>query len=74
MPEPAYLAMLDNSELRIAFAALHVAEALAALGWPVCPIGDDMEAWKIGDFVLTDEELIGLAARQGIAPAAETMQ
>lgn len=74
MPEPAYLAMMDDLDLHTAFAALDIAEALTALGWPVCPVGEDMEAWKIGDLVLTDEELINLAARQGIRLASERVQ
>lgn len=65
---------MDDTALRTAFAAQDVAEALTALGWPVRPVGEDMEAWKIGDSVLTDEELIGLAARRGISPAPERVQ
>ena len=50
------------------------AEALIALGWPVTPADDDSDTWRIGYFVLTDEELIGLATRRGIQAAAETVQ
>lgn len=50
-------------------AAQDAAEALIALGWPVAPAGPDMDRWAIGDFELTDEELIGLAARRGIQSA-----
>lgn len=55
-------------------AAQDAAEALTMLGWPVAPTGDDMELWRIGDFELTDEELIGLATRRGIRPAAGLVQ
>lgn len=54
--------------------AQDAAEALIALGWPVTPADDTSDTWRIGYFVLTDEELIGLAARRGIQPAAEMVQ
>jgi hypothetical protein len=73
MPEPTYLAMMDDSDLHSAFAAQDAAEALTALGWPVLP-SDDSETWRIGYFVLTDEELIELAARRGSRSAAERVQ
>lgn len=50
------------------------AEALTALGWPVRAAEDDSETWRIGCFVLTDEELISLAARRGIQATVETVQ
>jgi hypothetical protein len=65
---------MDDADLRTAIAAQDVAEALTVLGWLVCPFGEDMETWKIGDFVLTDEELISLAARMGVKPAPERVQ
>lgn len=74
MPELDYLAMMDDPDLNSAFAAQDAAEALIALGWPVQPADDDTDTWRIGYFVLTDEELIGLASRRGIRPAAETVQ
>lgn len=43
-----------------------VAEPLIELGWPVIPIGPEMERWAIGDFELTADELIGLAIRRGV--------
>ena len=55
-------------------AAHDAAEALAALGLPVQPAEDDTDTWRIGYFVLTDKDLIGLAARRGIRPAAEAVQ
>lgn len=65
---------MDASEFRTVIAAQDAAEALIALGWPVHSTGDNRDAWMIGDFVLTDEELIGLAVRRGIRPAGETVQ
>lgn len=55
-------------------AAQDAADALTALGWPVLPADDDSETWRIGFFVLTDDDLIGLAARQGIRPMVERVQ
>jgi hypothetical protein len=49
-------------------AAQDEAEALIALGWLVVLAGPDMDRWAIGDFKLTDEEVIGLATRRGIRP------
>lgn len=46
--------------------AQDAAEALIALGWPVQPHGPDMECWRIGDLVMTDDELLALATRQGV--------
>lgn len=54
--------------------AQEAAEALTALGWPVTPADDDSETWRIGYFVLNDEELISLAARRGIQATVETVQ
>ena len=59
---------LDDST---ALAAQEAADALVALGWPVIPAGDDMDRWAIGDFELTDDELIGLATRRGIQPSQD---
>jgi hypothetical protein len=50
--------------------AQDAAEALIALGWPVEPYGPDMDGWQIGDLILTDADLMGLAARQGVRVAA----
>ncbi len=49
-------------------AAQDAAEALIALGWPIRPYDDDMGHWRIGELIMTDEELIGLATRRGIRP------
>ncbi|WP_342163110.1 hypothetical protein [Methylobacterium sp. SD21] len=54
--------------------AQDAAEALIALGWPIQPHGHDMECWRIGELIMTDEELIGLATRRGIRPASEQVQ
>ncbi len=43
--------------------AQDAAEALIALGWPVTPYGPDMDRWQIGDFILTDADLMALAGR-----------
>lgn len=74
MPEPPYLDAMNESAITTTIAAQDAAEALIAIGWPVSPVGADWDLWKIGDFVLTDDELIGLAARRGIRRAAETVQ
>lgn len=66
--------MMDDPDLNAAFAAQDAADALVALGWPVSSSEDDLDTWRIGCFVLTDDELIGLATRRGIWPAAETVQ
>ena len=42
-----------------AHVAQDAAEALIALGWPIQPQDDDMDRWRIGDLIMTDEELIG---------------
>lgn len=65
---------MDDLDLRSAYAAQDAAEALTALGWPVRAAEDESETWRIGYVVLTDEELIGLATRRGIRPAAERLQ
>ncbi|MCJ2023020.1 hypothetical protein [Methylobacterium sp. J-067] len=54
--------------------AQDAAEALIALGWPVEPYGPDVDRWQIGDLILTDADLMGLAARQGIRVALERVQ
>lgn len=54
--------------------AQDAAEALIALGWPIRPHGDDMDRWRIGDLIMTDEDLIGLATRRGIRPANKRVQ
>ena len=74
MPERTYLATMDYLDLHSAFVAQDAAEALTAMGWPVSPSEDDSDTWRIGYFILTDEELIGLAARRGIRSAAQTVQ
>lgn len=74
MPERIYLKAMDDPDLHSAFAAQDAAEALIALGWQVSPAEDDSETWRIGYFVLTDEELLSLAARRGIRPAADRVQ
>jgi hypothetical protein len=74
MPEPPYLGVMNESAIQTTIAAQDAAEALIALGWPVRPVRTDCDLWKIGDFVMTDEELIGLAARRGIQRAVEQVQ
>jgi len=54
--------------------AQDAAEALIALGWPIRPHGDDMDRWRIGDLIMTDKDLIGLATRRGIQPPGERLQ
>jgi hypothetical protein len=71
MPETHLTAMDD---LNSAFAAQDAADALNALGLPVQAAEDDTETWRIGFFVLTDDELISLASRRGIRPTAEMVQ
>lgn len=65
---------MDDLDLRSAYAEQDATEALVALGWPVRAAEDESETWRIGYIVLTDEELIGLAARRGIRPAVERLQ
>ena len=65
---------MNDLDPRTVHAAHAAAEALSALGWPVRAAEDESETWRIGYFVLTDEELIGLAARRGIRPTAEMVQ
>jgi hypothetical protein len=65
---------MDDFDLNSAFAAQDAAEALNALGLSVQAAEDESETWRIGYFVLTDEDLIGLAARRGIRPAADMVQ
>lgn len=74
MTEQPYLPGMNDAESHTVMAAQDAAEGLLALGWPVRPARDDLEAWMIGDFELTDEELIGLATRRGIRPAVEQVQ
>ncbi len=68
MSRPPYLAGMDSLDIHTTLIAQDAAEALIALGWPVTPTGPDMDRWAIGDFELTDDELIGLATRRGIRP------
>jgi hypothetical protein len=65
---------LNESAILTILPAQDAAKALIALGCPVRPVGTDWELWKIGDFVMTDKELIGLAARRGIRPAVGQVQ
>lgn len=65
---------MDEHTLLTTFAAQDAAEALIALGWPIQPHGPDMEHWRIGDLIMTDEDLIGMATRRGIRPASERVQ
>lgn len=74
MSERPYLPTMIDADLHTALAVQDAADGLLALGWPVRPAGDDMETWRIGDFKLTDEELIELVARRGIRPAVERVQ
>jgi hypothetical protein len=64
---------MDDLAPRSALTAQDAAEALIAIGWPVEP-DDDFEAWRLGDFILTDDELTSLAARHGFVPASERLQ
>lgn len=54
-------------------AAEDVAVALVSLGWPIEPYGLDLAFWRIWDLVLTNDELMGFAARQGIRSVSERM-
>lgn len=74
MTERPHLSTMKDADLHTAVAPQDAAEGLLALGWPVRPAGDDLETWRIGDFELTDEELIGLATRRVIRPAIERVQ
>lgn len=65
---------MDEAAITTDLAAQDATEALIALGWPILPHGDDMDRWRIGDLVMTDEDLIGLATRRGIRPVSERMQ
>ncbi len=65
---------MDEAAITAALAAQDAAKALIALGWPILPHGDDMDRWRIGDLVMTDEDLIGLATRRGIRPVSERVQ
>lgn len=65
---------MDTSDPDRTLAAQDAADALIVLGWPVLPADDDSDTWRLGYFVLTDDELIGLAARRGIQAAAERVQ
>ncbi len=65
---------MDEAAITAALAAQDAAKALIALGWPIQPHGDDMDRWRIGDLVMTDEDLIGLATRRGVQPLGERLQ
>lgn len=64
---------MDEPATAKALAAQGAAEALIALGLPISPDGPDMEHWRIGDFVMTDEELIGLAKCGGVRPLSSNL-
>ena len=55
-------------------AAHDAAEALNALGLSVQAAEDGSETWRIGYFMLTADEVIGLASRRGIRPAPKMVQ
>lgn len=65
---------MDEAAITTTLAAQDAAEALIALGWPITPDGPDMERWRIGNLIMTDEELIGLATRRGFQPVSERVQ
>ena len=65
---------MDDRAPLAALAAQDAAEALIVLGWPVLPHGPDMDRWQIGDLIWTDDELMGLASRQGYRPTSERVQ
>lgn len=65
MDEPAIPAAKDANETFFDDDAEDVAVALVSMGWPVSPHGPEMAFWRIGDLILTDDELIGFAVRQG---------
>ena len=69
-----YLLGMDEAAVALLLAAQDAAEALIALGWPITPDGPDMERWRIGDLVMTDEDLIGLAMRRGVRPLSDRLQ
>jgi hypothetical protein len=64
----------NQAGLREILEAQDAADALVVLGWPIQPSDDDSDTWRIGYFVLTDDELIGLVTRRGIQAAAERVQ
>jgi hypothetical protein len=68
MPEPAYLAMMDDSNIRSAFAVQDAADALIALGWPVIPPTQSQPRWQIGNDLLTGTELLVFASFVVIVP------
>ena len=43
-----------------------LAFVLILRGWPVLLHGADMELWRIGDAIMTDDELVQFAASKGI--------
>lgn len=74
MPRLPYLARTDELAILAALAAFDAAETLIALGWPVQPYEPDVELWQIGCLIWTDDELMGLAARQGGRSSVEPLQ
>ncbi len=73
LPQP-YLAPMDDAAILESLAAHDAVESLIYFGWPVQPHGPDMDRWQIGCLILTDEELMGLAFRQGLCSAVEGLQ
>jgi len=69
-----YLVRMNEPAILATLAAQDAAEALIALGWPIQPHGPDMGSWRIGDLIMTDKDLIGLATRRGIRPVSERVQ
>ncbi len=47
-------------------AAQDAAESLLAWGRPIAPYGEEMDRWRMGELVMTNDELMALAARHGV--------
>jgi hypothetical protein len=50
---------------------LVVVAALAAAGVEIVPIGEELEHWRIGDFIRSDADVWRLAASRGLVEADE---
>lgn len=65
---------MDERAIAAILVAQDAAEALIALGFPVQPHGPDMDLWQVGCLIWTDDELMRLAARQGVVPVTWRLQ
>ncbi len=48
---------------------LQAADALRAAGVAIEPTGDDLEGWRVGDFTMSDADLVRLAVSRGLMEA-----